>query len=104
MASATRAAQLWSKYAISQGPLNGLAIGGGVSGMSYFYSENVGVRINAPGYAAVDAMLLYPVTSTLTATYNINNLFDRDYLSRVGSTSTFNFLWSIAKHDGRGAV
>ncbi len=90
MASATRAAQLWSKYAISQGPLNGLAIGGGVSGMSYFYSENGGVRINAPGYAAVDAMLLYPVSSTLTATFNVNNLFDCDYLSRVGSTSTFN--------------
>lgn len=48
------------------------------------------MRINAPGYAAVDAMLLYPVTSTLTATFNVNNLFDCDYLSRVGSTSTFN--------------
>jgi len=36
-------------------------------------------------------MLSYPVTSKLTATFNVNNLFDRDYLSRVGSTSTFNF-------------
>ncbi|HDS1745275.1 TonB-dependent receptor [Pseudomonas putida] len=29
--------------------------------------------------------------STLTATFNVNNLFDRDYLSRVGWISTFNF-------------
>ncbi|WP_455887763.1 TonB-dependent siderophore receptor [Pseudomonas rustica] len=84
-------ASLWSKYTISQGPLTGLAIGGGVSAMSNFYAENGGVRIDAPGYATVDAMLSYPVTSKLTATFNVNNLFDRDYLSRVGSTSTFNF-------------
>ncbi|MDD2057444.1 TonB-dependent siderophore receptor [Pseudomonas putida] len=84
-------ASLWSKYTLSQGPLSGLAIGGGVSAMSHFYSENGGVRIDAPGYATVDAMLSYPVTSKLTATLNVNNLFDRDYLSRVGSISTFNF-------------
>ena len=80
-----------SKYTINQGPLTGLAVGGGISAMSNFYSENGGVRIDAPGYATVDAMLSYPVTSKLTATFNVNNLFDRDYLSRVGSTSTFNF-------------
>lgn len=84
-------ASLWSKYTISRGALTGLAIGGGVSAMSNFHSENGGVRIDAPGYATVDAMLSYPVTSKLTATVNVNNLFDRDYLSRVGSTSTFNF-------------
>ncbi|WP_313298855.1 TonB-dependent siderophore receptor [Pseudomonas sp.] len=84
-------ASLWSKYTIAQGPLNGLAIGGGVSAMSSFHSENGGVRIDAPGYATVDAMLSYPLTEKLTATFNVNNLFDRDYLSRVGSTSTFNF-------------
>ncbi|MFK3910055.1 TonB-dependent siderophore receptor [Pseudomonas monteilii] len=84
-------ASLWSKYTLSQGPLEGLAIGGGVSAMSNFHSENGGVRIDAPGYATVDALLSYPVTPKLTATLNVNNLFDRDYLSRVGSTSTFNF-------------
>ncbi|PRA63818.1 TonB-dependent siderophore receptor [Pseudomonas sp. MYb187] len=84
-------ASLWSKYTLSQGPLSGLAVGGGISAMSHFYSENGGVRIDAPGYATVDAMVSYPVTSKLTATLNVNNLFDRDYLSRVGSISTFNF-------------
>ncbi|WP_372242463.1 hypothetical protein [Pseudomonas sp. CM25] len=43
------------------------------------------------GHPWPHAMLSYPVTSKLTATFNVNNLFDRDYLSRVGSTSTFNF-------------
>ncbi|MDZ5602230.1 TonB-dependent siderophore receptor [Pseudomonas sp. RP23018S] len=84
-------ASLWSKYTLDHGVLNGLAVGGGVSAMSDFYAENGGVRIDAPGYATVDAMVSYPVTSKLTASLNVNNLFDRDYLSRVGSTSTFNF-------------
>ncbi|WP_312935885.1 TonB-dependent siderophore receptor [Pseudomonas sp.] len=84
-------ASLWSKYTLDHGPLSGLAVGGGVSAMSDFYAENGGVRIDAPGYATVDAMVSYPVTSKLTASLNVNNLFDRDYLSRVGSTSTFNF-------------
>ncbi|MFP3498679.1 TonB-dependent receptor, partial [Pseudomonas sp. SIMBA_059] len=79
-------ASLWSKYTISQGPLTGLAIGGGVSAMSSFYSENGGVRIDAPGYATVDAMLSYPVTSKLTATFNVNNLFDKKYLSALDTT------------------
>ncbi|WP_296268713.1 TonB-dependent siderophore receptor [Pseudomonas sp. UBA6562] len=84
-------ASLWTKYTLDQGPLQGLAVGGGISAMSDFYAENGGVRIDAPGYATVDALVSYPVTSKLTATLNVNNLFDRDYLSRVGSTSTFNF-------------
>ena len=84
-------ASVWTRYTLDGGPLQGLAIGGGISAMSDFYAENGGVRIDAPGYATVDALLSYPITSKLTATLNVNNLFDRDYLSRVGSTSTFNF-------------
>ncbi|KAJ8136056.1 hypothetical protein OY671_010731, partial [Metschnikowia pulcherrima] len=59
-------ASLWSKYTISRGPLSGSAIGGGISAMSDFYAENGGVRIDAPGYATVDAMSSYPVTSQST--------------------------------------
>ena len=43
------------------------------------------------GYAVVDAKLSYPLTPKLTATFDVNNVFDREYYSRVGSTTTFNF-------------
>ncbi|WP_263261282.1 TonB-dependent siderophore receptor [Pseudomonas sp. RIT-PI-S] len=84
-------ASLWSKYTLDAGLLSGLSVGGGITGMSDFYSESNNIRVSAPGYATVDAKLAYPVTKKLTATLDVNNLFDRDYYSRVGSVSTFNF-------------
>ncbi|KUM43424.1 TonB-dependent siderophore receptor [Pseudomonas sp. EpS/L25] len=86
-------ASLWTKYTLAGGPLTGLSIGGGVTAMSDFSQTNQtsGVTISAPGYATVDAKLSYPVTKQLTATLDVNNLLDKDYWSRVGSVSTFNF-------------
>ncbi|KTS74640.1 TonB-dependent receptor [Pseudomonas oryzihabitans] len=86
-------ASLWTKYTLAGGPLTGLSIGGGVTAMSDFSQTNQtsGVTISAPGYATVDAKLAYPVTKQLTATLDVNNLLDKDYWSRVGSVSTFNF-------------
>ncbi|WP_019341767.1 TonB-dependent siderophore receptor [Stutzerimonas stutzeri] len=87
----THQASLWSKYTLAGGPLRGLGLGAGVSAMSDFSYERQGTTVSAPGYAVVDAKLSYPLTEQLTATFDINNLLDRDYVSRVGSTSTFNF-------------
>jgi outer membrane receptor for ferric coprogen and ferric-rhodotorulic acid len=84
-------ASLWNKYTLNEGALAGLSLGAGVSAMSDFYLEASGVKVSAPGYATVDAKLSYPVTQQLTATLDANNLFDREYYSRVGSVSTFNF-------------
>ena len=39
----------------------------------------------------MDAKFSYPVTKQLTATLDVNNLLDKEYWSRVGSVSTFNF-------------
>jgi outer membrane receptor for ferric coprogen and ferric-rhodotorulic acid len=84
-------ASLWNKYTLNDGALAGLSLGAGVSAMSDFYLQASGVKVSAPGYATVDAKLSYPVTKQLTATLDANNLFDREYYSRVGSVSTFNF-------------
>ncbi|NMZ63206.1 TonB-dependent siderophore receptor [Pseudomonas oryzihabitans] len=84
-------ASLWTKYTLAGGPLTGLSIGGGVTAMSDFSQTNNNVTVSAPGYATVDAKLSYPVTKQLTATLDVNNLLDKDYWSRVGSVSTFNF-------------
>ncbi|WP_280124747.1 TonB-dependent siderophore receptor [Pseudomonas amygdali] len=85
-------ASLWNKYTIVGGPLEGLAIGSGVTAMSHFYMDTSTYRVAAPGYATVDAKLSYPITKKLTATLDATNLLNRDYYSRVGSAATFNFL------------
>ncbi len=82
---------LWGKYTFSSGDLSGLSIGSGITGMSDFYYERAGTRIDAPGYAVVDAKLAYQITPKLKTTLDVNNLFDREYYSRVGSVTTFNF-------------
>ncbi|MBA1287635.1 TonB-dependent siderophore receptor [Pseudomonas japonica] len=84
-------ASLWTKYTLDAGLLSGLSVGGGITGMSDFYMESNNIKVAAPSYATVDAKLSYPVTKQLTATLDVNNLFDREYYSRVGSVSTFNF-------------
>ena len=85
-------ASLWTKYTLPGGALRGLGIGGGVTAMSDYYIERAGSpRLSAPGYAVVDAKLSYPITDKLTGTFDVNNLLDRKYVSRVGSVGTFNF-------------
>jgi len=85
-------ASLWTKYTHPSGALRGLGIGGGVTAMSEFSIERAGSpRLSAPGYAVVDAKLSYPITDKLTGTFDVNNLLDRKYYSRVGSVGTFNF-------------
>lgn len=84
-------ASLWTKYTLAGGLLTGLSIGGGVTAMSDFSQTVNNVTVSAPGYATVDAKFSYPVTKQLTATLDVNNLLDKEYWSRVGSVSTFNF-------------
>ncbi len=79
---------LWSNYELQGGPLAGLGLGAGITGMSHFQTST---GIEAPGYAVVDAKLSYPLTPKLTATVDVNNVFDREYYSRVGAATTFNF-------------
>jgi len=79
---------LWSNYELQGGPLAGLGLGTGITGMSHFQTAT---GIEAPGYAVMDAKLSYPLTPKLTATFDVNNVFDREYYSRVGGYNTFNF-------------
>ncbi|WP_110650818.1 TonB-dependent siderophore receptor [Salinicola peritrichatus] len=81
---------LWTQYAFAPGPLDGWHVGGGVTAMSNFHTLSNAPRINAPGYAIVDAMVGYDFSSHLSGQLNFNNIFDRDYYYRVGSVGTFN--------------
>ncbi|MFG6176750.1 TonB-dependent siderophore receptor [Halomonas sp. THAF12] len=77
---------LWSQYGFSEGALAGVHLGAGMTAMSDFGTS----AVEAPGYAVFDAMLGYDFTPRLKGQLNVNNLFDREYYSRVGGTSTFN--------------
>ncbi|MFC0269552.1 TonB-dependent siderophore receptor [Kushneria aurantia] len=81
---------LWTQYSFEGGRLDGVHIGGGVTAMDSF-SGFAEPQVEAPGYAVVDAMIGYDFTSQLKGSLNFNNIFDREYYSRVGSTNTFNF-------------
>ncbi|WP_217904885.1 TonB-dependent siderophore receptor [Marinobacter lutaoensis] len=88
-------AMVWTQYQLP-GAWNQWHMGAGVTAMSDVYLERSGIRVEAPGYAVVDAMVRYDVSSHLTATLNVNNLFDREYYARIGSPATFNFYGAPA--------
>ena len=75
-------ANLWTTYDIGNA-----TIGGGVNAMSGIKSSQ-GVR--GGGYATFDLMAAYRITPQLNLQMNVDNLFDRKYYTRVGSTNTFN--------------
>lgn len=83
----------WAGYTFQEGtPLAGLTIGGGVRyiGSSYGDAANT---FTVDGYVLADAMLRFDLgrlsndLRNMTATFNVTNLFDKDYLAGCGSTS-----------------
>ncbi|MDO5620904.1 MAG: TonB-dependent siderophore receptor [Paracoccus sp. (in: a-proteobacteria)] len=83
--------KLWGEYDPQQGALERFSFGAGVTAMSSFSSVAQGVEVKAPGYAVIDASVAYQIDDLTEVRLNVNNLLDRDYYSRVGSTSVFNF-------------
>ena len=74
---------LWTTYDLT----DQLTLGGGVNAMSHIQSS-AGVR--GAGYATFDLMAAYRITPKLQFQLNVDNLFDRNYYTRVGSVNTFN--------------
>lgn len=71
---------------------NGLTVGGGANWQSEIYSENQGpnkVRFTQGDYAVVDLMARYPITRQLSATVNVNNLFDKEYYTNTAGSSYY---------------
>ncbi|MDM7462596.1 MAG: TonB-dependent receptor [Tepidimonas taiwanensis] len=83
--------KLWAEYDPDTGALAPWSFGLGVTAMSSFSSSVRGVTVNAPGYATFDASLGYAIDERTDLRLNVSNLFDREYYTRVGSTSVFNF-------------
>ncbi|NFV78834.1 TonB-dependent siderophore receptor [Magnetospirillum aberrantis] len=83
---------LWTKYTFGEGsPLEGFNVGGGARMLSAFYNQVGAVRWYQDGYTVVDGQVGYQLTDNLDLTLTVNNVFDEEYYSRVGSSSVFNF-------------
>lgn len=83
---------LWTKYSFREGsPLAGFNVGGGARVLSAFYNQSGNVRWYQDGYTVVDGQVGYQLNENLDLTLTVNNLFDEEYYSRVGSSTVFNF-------------
>lgn len=86
---------IWTNYRFQSGPLDRLSLGAGIDFQSSFkgYStdENDTNRVKAPGYGIVSARVGYDVTDQLTASLNVDNLFDKKYYAEVDAPGWGNY-------------
>lgn len=82
---------IWGNYTVEGGSWHGTELGLGMTGMTDYALTRGNTTVSAASFATVDASIRKDVTEHLEVSLNINNLFDRKYYSRIGSTATFNF-------------
>ncbi|MYN14486.1 TonB-dependent siderophore receptor [Pusillimonas sp. TS35] len=80
--------KLYSTYRF-RGDFNRLTIGGGVDWQNRMYQTatapgNRTVQVEQGSYAIVNLMARYEFNKRLTATLNVNNLFDKKYYAQIG--------------------
>jgi len=91
--------RVFTSYRFDDGALRGLTLGAGVNWQSRLWANaqrptglfnpsglpiTVTDRIVQPGFALVSLMASYQINPQLTATLNVENLFDKGYYNRVG--------------------
>uniref|UniRef100_UPI0025EF4E18 TonB-dependent siderophore receptor n=1 Tax=uncultured Nevskia sp. TaxID=228950 RepID=UPI0025EF4E18 len=87
-------ANLWTRYQIANGALQGLSFGGGLRAVSSFYSEVTGAnpaRFVADAYTLLSMQLGYELNSHWSANLTVNNLLDEKYYEKVSSSFRQNF-------------
>lgn len=88
--------KLWTAYRLP-GILNKMTVGGGInwqSEINFSYSSWMfanPVEAKQEAYATADLMAKYDFSSKLSATLNINNIFDKKYLSSLDQTFNSGF-------------
>jgi outer-membrane receptor for ferric coprogen and ferric-rhodotorulic acid len=82
-------AKLWTSYRLP-GEWNKLTIGGGANWQDRIYYTATSAGLSLKGeqerYAVVNLMARYDINKQLSATLNINNLFDKEYLQGLDNT------------------
>ncbi|WP_175652055.1 TonB-dependent siderophore receptor [Pseudomonas sp. Marseille-P9899] len=74
--------KLWSTYNL-QGGWNRLTVGGGVNWFGPTHVEFGNFQVTQGDYAVVNAMARYKVSEHLSGSLNLNNLFDKTYLTSI---------------------
>lgn len=98
--------KFWTSYAL-RGALDGLKFGGGLTAQSSNYSRGTARTFNTTtsqydgpsvpfeftqkGYAVVNLFGEYNFNKNWSASFNVNNVFDKTYYQAVGSSSYYNF-------------
>jgi outer membrane receptor for ferric coprogen and ferric-rhodotorulic acid len=82
---------LWTRYAFSEGMFKGFSVGAGAKAVSSYYAQSGSTRWVQDAYAVFDAQVGYDLTENVNATLSVNNIFDKEYYSRVGSETVFNY-------------
>lgn len=75
------------EYDVTEGRLEGWSFGGHLTAMTGFSSRGV----EAPGYSVLDLAAKKKLNETTDLRIAVSNVFDKDYYSRVGATTVFNF-------------
>ena len=97
--------KLWSTYRLP-GILNDVKIGGGVnlqsatyvSGTTFVNDVEQNYKYVQAGYAVWDSMAEYRVNENWSVIYNANNLFDKKYYSKLGSSASGNWYGDERNH------
>ena len=77
---------VWGRYTFLDGALENLYIGAGVQAVGEFEAVSNGVKIDAPGYAVVNAAAGYPINENFEVGLFVKNLLDNEYVERVNTT------------------
>ncbi|MBP2228742.1 outer membrane receptor for ferric coprogen and ferric-rhodotorulic acid [Azospirillum agricola] len=74
--------KLFTTYRLP-GAWDRLTVGGNVKWQGAIYNGTGRSRYDQDGYAVVDLMARYRITETVSAAVNLNNLFDKKYLTSI---------------------
>lgn len=82
---------LFARHAFTSPALRGWSVGGGVSYRSEFFAQSGALRINAPGYALLNAQVGYQINDHLSVNLSVDNLLDKTYYEKVSGVSRQNY-------------
>jgi outer membrane receptor for ferric coprogen and ferric-rhodotorulic acid len=81
-------ARVWSSY---QPAGSSWSLGGGVNAQDESYKTSGALRLGQPAYAVWSGRVGYRINRNLTASVNLNNVFDKRYYRTLGSTNGSNW-------------
>jgi outer membrane receptor for ferric coprogen and ferric-rhodotorulic acid len=79
--------KLFTSYRLP-GELSAWKVGGGVRAQSDIYSRSGEMEATQSGYAVYNAMVDYRFDDNYSVQLNANNIFDKHYYKKIGTTFT----------------